>query len=327
MSKIANAMATISNLNDELSKQFLIIANAMQSGSVFEVPVIPNVQAVSIAPVTVGDTVLPTVTVNAAVGQELDDEGYPWDERIHSGGKSKVKSKLVKGGEAFYIIYLMDDRNRNKKFALVESTMGEEPMVLPTDVFWGLTMKWVPHLRYMQIFQHIPETLADRAKHFFIRAHNNTNHRYDGKPYSFHLTMVVNKFHKFKHLIDESDHDRVEAELWGHDGIEDVRLTYNDVKEAFNEDIAEGCYSMTNDKGRNRKARAGKSYYDGLAADEYGEFKKLCDRLANMENSLTKGHSMGKQYRKEFESFENSLRTHGDTYKEMWDELKELING
>lgn len=229
-------------------------------------------------------------------------------------------------GEAIYVIYIINDNMRNKKFLVVESTMGEEPLVLPMDAYWGMPMKWISHLRFMEVVMRMPQTLAERAKHFFITAHNMTNHRYDGKPYSYHLAGVVDEFHKYKHLIPEEDHERVEAELWGHDSIEDVRLTYNNVKEVFDKEVAEGCYSMTNDKGRNRKTRAGEAYYAGLAADRYGEFKKLCDRLSNVINSINNGHTMGKAYTAEMAEFELHLRTNGDKYKEMWDDLKSLTN-
>jgi len=229
-------------------------------------------------------------------------------------------------GEAIYVIYIIDDNMRNKKFLVVESTMGEEPLVLPMDAYWGMPMKWISHVRFMEIVMKIPKTLADIAKHLFITAHNMTNHRYGGKPYSYHLSAVVEQFHKYKQLIPEEDWDRVEAELYGHDSLEDARLTFNNIKDVFGEVIAEGCYSMTNDKGRNRKTRAGKAYYAGLAVDKYGEFKKLCDRLANTTDAVNNGHSMLGVHKKELSAFEKRLRTHGDTYKEMWDELKSLTN-
>lgn len=229
--------------------------------------------------------------------------------------------------ETYYVIHIVNDNMRKKNFLILESTMGAEPLVLPSDAFWGVPMKWVSHLRFMEMVQYQPVTMAEKAKYFFINAHNMTNQRYDGKPYSFHLASTVEQFHKFKYLIPDEHWDHVEAELWGHDGIEDARLTFNDVKQILNEQVAEGCYTMTNDKGRTRKDRAGKAYYDGLAADEFGEFKKMCDRLANVENSISNGHSMMGAYTKELDDFESKLRTHGDKYKDMWDALKILING
>lgn len=230
----------------------------------------------------------------------------------------------VATGETYYVIHVINDNMRNKNFLVLESTMGSEPLILPSDAFWGLPMKWVSHLRFMEMVQYMPETLADRAKYFFIHAHNMTNHRYDGKPYSFHLAGVVEQHHKFKHLIPIEDQDRVEAELYGHDAIEDARLTFNDVKEVLGQDVAEGCYALTNNKGRNRKERADDTYYNGISEDPYGEYKKLCDRLANVEYSKSNGSSMYTKYKKEYANFESLLRTHGDLYAEMWDTLNNL---
>ena len=75
-------------------------------------------------------------------------------------------------GEAIYVIYIINDNMRNKKFLVIESTMGEEPLVMPTDAYWGMPMKWISHNRFMNIVITIPGTLAERAKQFFITAHN-----------------------------------------------------------------------------------------------------------------------------------------------------------
>lgn len=231
----------------------------------------------------------------------------------------------TKTNEGICIIHAIDDRVKNKKFFVIESTMCEEPMILPSDAYWGVPMKWVPHVRFIELAKQVPQTLAEKAKHFFISAHNITNHRYDNKPYSYHLSGVVDEFHTYKHLIPETDWDHVEAELWGHDGIEDARLTWNDIKEPLGPVVAEGCYALTNEKGRNRSQRANSNYYANLAEDEFGEFKKLCDRLANVRQSVSNGHKMGDGYKKELVSFEAKLRQ-GARYVEMWNDLKTMLN-
>jgi hypothetical protein len=228
-------------------------------------------------------------------------------------------------GEAVCVIHAIDDRVKNKKFLVVESTMCAEPMVVPADAYWGVPMKWVSHARFVQIVSTPPQTLVERSKHFFISAHNAINQRYDGKPYSFHLMQVNEEFHRYKHLIPEEDWERVEAELWGHDALEDTNLTYNDIKSELGPDIAEGAYSMTNEKGRNRAQRASRFYYTGLRRDQYGEFKKLCDRLANVRNSVGSGHSMSKAYQKEYKKFKDMLNKHGETYAAMWQDLENLL--
>ena len=56
------------------------------------------VSSTPIAPQETVEVVAPTVAPSLS---DLDDEGFPWDERIHSAKKTKVKSNLVKGGEAW----------------------------------------------------------------------------------------------------------------------------------------------------------------------------------------------------------------------------------
>lgn len=227
-------------------------------------------------------------------------------------------------GEAYYIINLLSENGGGKRFMLIESTMADEPMVLPTDAFWGMPMRWIPHVRMNTIMQKKPETLIDRAKEFAIRAHNQCNQRYQGKPYSYHLSQVIEVHNDYKHLLPEEDREQVEAELWVHDVLEDTQVTYNDMKKELGVRIADGAWSMTNDQGRNRSERNSPAYYQRLAADVYGEYKKLCDRLANVRNSKRFGHSMGEQYKKELVSFESNLRM-SDRYALMWNELKENL--
>ena len=59
--------------------------------------------------------------------------------------------------------------------------------------------------------------------------HESVNHTYDGKPYSYHLQMVVNWAAEFIELIPEEDRADVYAACWLHDVIEYCRMTYNDV--------------------------------------------------------------------------------------------------
>lgn len=275
-----------------------------------------------------------------------DLSGYKWDKILITDADS-VEARLIGylnntlfnphilqngncyedmvTGEAYFVIHTINDQRTGNKLYVVESTHSDLPMVLPASAISGIHMRWIPHLRLAYLQSLEPKTLAEKAKKLFFRAHNSIQF-YGDKLYTHHLADVVNVFKKYKHLVPAEDHDRVEAELYGHDGIEDARLTWNDIKKSLNETIADGCYSMTNEKGKNRSQRAGDSYYVGLALDPYGEFKKLCDRLANVGNALSSGHGMIDGYKKEHDKFEKMLRTHGDTYKEMWDDLRSLLS-
>ena len=143
---------------------------------------------------------------------------------------------------------------------------------------------------------------------FAIEAHSKTNHLYDGKPYSVHLAMVVRyaNYYMPKHLSDEIKEVIINS-CWLHDTIEDCRLTYNDVKNIAGEQVADIVYALTNNKGKNRKERAGKDYYEGIRNTPNATFVKLCDRLANARYSLDTGSKMFEVYKKENNYFMDML--------------------
>ncbi len=130
--------------------------------------------------------------------------------------------------------------------------------------------------------------------------HASVNQHY-GKdlPYSFHLRLAASYLTKYGHqeLTDVSEFDTLYAAVYFHDSMEDARMTYNDVKAAFERlnkecgcdihvvDAAEMVYALTNDKGRTRAERAGEAYYAGIRETAHAPFLKMCDRLANMKFS------------------------------------------
>jgi len=124
--------------------------------------------------------------------------------------------------------------------------------------------------------------------------HESVNQFYDGdKPYGYHLDMVVKEVYAYGHLVLVGEADLLPLFMgaWFHDSIEDARVSYNDVKkialkfgltqeQAFM--ASEIVYALTNEKGRNRKERAGKRYYEGIRNTPYAPFVKMCDRMANI---------------------------------------------
>lgn len=163
-------------------------------------------------------------------------------------------------------------------------------------------------------------------------------------PYEFHLRMVVNVFHRFKHILEsnieyETGDDIVNPMLqtsishvvllacWGHDLIEDTRVSYNDVKEALGEGAADIIYAVTNEKGKNRKERANDKYYEGIRNTPGAVFVKLCDRIANIQYSKMTGSRMFEMYKKENGDFMSRLRVEGDTkLLPLFAELQRLLN-
>lgn len=159
-----------------------------------------------------------------------------------------------------------------------------------------------------------------------ISQHNDTNHMYDTYlPYEFHLRMVVQAYQDFKHLlpkgmltreesayhntfqtIDETQY-AIELACWGHDLIEDTRVSYNDVKSKLGENAADIIYAVTNEKGKNRKERANDKYYEGIRNTPGAVFVKLCDRIANVQYSKMTKSRMFEMYKKENDNFLTSL--------------------
>lgn len=167
-------------------------------------------------------------------------------------------------------------------------------------------------------------SIDEVAKDYAIRRHREVNHHYDAvHSYAYHLQMTVDVANRFIYLIPEGDRADVLGGCWVHDIIEDARETYNNVKKATNKTIAEYAYACTNEKGRTRKERASKSYYEGIKAYKHATFIKLCDRIANVTFSIKNKSSMSAMYANEFEDFYNNL--YDGRYQDMWDHLKELL--
>lgn len=155
--------------------------------------------------------------------------------------------------------------------------------------------------------------------------HYSTAHFYDKKPYIYHLDMVYEVAYKYKHLLPERYTELVFIACYTHDLIEDCRFTYHDVRKQFGGIVAEITYAVSTEKGKTRKERANEKYYDGIRNTQYATFVKLCDRIANVRHSKdTQGHSKFEMYKDEHKYFSDML--YSDEYKEMWDELDELLS-
>lgn len=166
-------------------------------------------------------------------------------------------------------------------------------------------------------------TLDNKARSWATQKHQETNHLYDGKSYEIHLWQVIDIAKMFAHYIPEVVREVVYAACWLHDTIEDCRVTYNDVKQEFGEQVAEIVYALTNEKGRTRKDRANAKYYGGIRSTEWATFVKLCDRIANVKYSLESGSRMFEMYKKEADDFKNVLGSMG--YRSMWEYMYSIL--
>lgn len=151
-------------------------------------------------------------------------------------------------------------------------------------------------------------------------------------PYSLHLKAVAAQATLFKHHIpvDEPYYTGTWIALYGHDSIEDARLTYNDIvnlnvrlglqhiggltltqaNDAFKY-AAELIYMCTEIRGKNRAERHGEEYLRTLLTSPYSDgavFVKLCDIIANVKFSLLMNSSMYTKYQQEWPPFKEELK-------------------
>lgn len=145
-------------------------------------------------------------------------------------------------------------------------------------------------------------------------------------PYSFHLDMVYEQAKLFMNLVpsDEPHYSNIIAGIYGHDLIEDARITYNDIKEMYNKEVADIVYCCTEEKGRNRKERHSNKFYEELSANRDAVFVKLCDIIANAKYSLLTNSSMYQKYKQEYHTLESKLGV-GD-FEPMFDYLWQVLN-
>ena len=134
----------------------------------------------------------------------------------------------------------------------------------------------------------IDRDLIEKCKKFAIDCHKKVNQLYDGNPYSYHLGMAVDFGYEFIHLIPTENRANVIGGLWNHDTIEDTGITWNDLRKNTNEVVANIAYALTNEKGKTRNERANAKYYKGIRKEEFSDYDKLCDRLANVKHSYEK---------------------------------------
>lgn len=154
--------------------------------------------------------------------------------------------------------------------------------------------------------------------------HEDVNQKFDGKPYSIHLSAVLEAALQYSYYFPDEVNDYLDVITFGacfHDTIEDARLTYNDVLKIASKYISdkdkaimatEIVYALTNEKGRNRAERANEKYYEGIRTTPFAAFIKFCDRYANMKYSFTHKTSMAKKYAQELPHFIESLIDSGE---------------
>lgn len=150
------------------------------------------------------------------------------------------------------------------------------------------------------------------------------NQKYDNiYPYSIHLNSVANFAKRFSYLLknEEEIYDAL-AGAYLHDTIEDARLTYNDIKQKFGEEIAEIVWACTESAGRTREERKDAAFFSRLKSNRLGVYVKLCDLMANSLYSEFSGNKgFIKSRKQEWDKYCAELEDYQDEFKEMFDYL------
>jgi (p)ppGpp synthase/HD superfamily hydrolase len=166
------------------------------------------------------------------------------------------------------------------------------------------------------------------CRDYFFHLHDvECNQKYNKTlPYSFHLEMVEAQAKLFENLIpvDEPYYSAVFVGIYGHDSIEDARLTYNDILKEYGELAAEIIYLCTENKGRTRSDRKNDVFYHELKKNDLAVFVKLCDLIANVKFSLLTNSSMLNKYKAEYKQKVKPM-LYSEDYKDMFEYLDRLF--
>lgn len=134
----------------------------------------------------------------------------------------------------------------------------------------------------------------DRALLVAEKVHFNQS--YDIYPYIYHIKSVV----KVAYGLGYDMAILVSCAL--HDSLEDSELSYNDIKKAFGEEVAEIVYCVTDELGRNRGEKK-QNTYPKIRDNWKATVVKICDRIANVSHSKKYNKERYKMYKDEHESF------------------------
>lgn len=144
--------------------------------------------------------------------------------------------------------------------------------------------------------------LAARAQQFATKAHEGQ--MYGDLPFIIHPTAVYVVLLDFGYEDDPG----LQAAGFLHDVLEDTKTTESDlVLAGFEDPVIVPVVNVTNQPGRNRRARA-KATYPYIIRDERSVALKLADRIANTRHSML-NDSDGKfiMYRNEFPHFHKAI--------------------
>ena len=162
--------------------------------------------------------------------------------------------------------------------------------------------------------------ISNKERAMLIAEHAHRNQSYDIYPYMYHIKSVV----AVAEHLGYSENIIIACYL--HDTLEDTTISYNDIKKAFNYNVAEAVYCVSDGDGRTRKEKK-KVSLQKIASNPEAILVKLCDRIANVEHSKNYNQSKFEMYKKENEDFVNSMtfNTHGQYFDDQIEKALEIL--
>ncbi len=147
-------------------------------------------------------------------------------------------------------------------------------------------------------------------------------------PYSFHLLAVAAQAKKFMNLVSFKDVLVVIRSAYGHDLIEDARMSYNDVLRISDKKTADVIFLCSEYTGKTRAERKPDEFYAALVENELAVFVKLCDIAANnIYTALQSDRAKLVTKREEWFKISNKLSPiYFEKYKSLFLYIDNIVN-
>lgn len=166
--------------------------------------------------------------------------------------------------------------------------------------------------------------------------YNDANCEYDGKNYfDTHILMVVDIICRFEKVFNNpNDFIITKKAGYGHDLIEDAKITYNNIKDNSNKDVADVILAVTDVPAETRLLRHLLTMPKTIK-DHRAIILKMSDIYGNAQYSKSTDSSMYKKYASEYlyrrPIFQMALKSFSyelnqEMLATMWNELDNIHN-
>lgn len=160
--------------------------------------------------------------------------------------------------------------------------------------------------------------MNDRKKFLLYVEDKFKDIKYGEKSYVYHLLSVEKVAEKY--LKKYVRFNAISLACLGHDLLEDTDATVEELRLYISGDIIDIIEKVTDKEGKNRRERH-LNTYAYIRESEEAVIVKLCDRIANIEESLSNNDDSKKSmYKKEFKTFKSALYDpRHQTSQKLWE--------